>query len=424
MKNIVLFGPPGSGKGTQALNIVSKYNLIHLSTGDMLRAEIAAGTELGSLAKAIIDRGDLVPDDIVIDMIENKLDEHPYAHGFVFDGFPRTVAQAEALDELLDERDAPIRVVLSLVVSEDELIRRIVGRGLSSGRTDDQNEEVIKNRVVEYRTKTEPLAIYYAEQGKLAEIPGEGSIENIFELLCEEIDDISDNEDRYEIEDEEAEDIVIPVSEGETVVIIEDEGFDEDEEEVDDMNEEADEDEEEIDEVELVIAVKKPAAKKAPAKKAAVKKAAAKKAPAKKAAAKKAPVRKVELKTTKKAAPVKKAATPVKKAHAKTTKKVAPPAKAASKKAPVKKVPVKKAPAKKAVKKVLVGKTAARKSLVKKAAPKVAPKKVAGQKAAPKKATAKKAVAQKPVVKSVVKKSIKKVAAKKTAVKPASLKKQ
>jgi adenylate kinase len=191
MLNLVLFGPPGSGKGTQAENIVTKYKLIHLSTGDMLRAEIAAQTALGLEAKKLMDKGDLVPDTVVIGMIENKLDNNKSAAGFVFDGFPRTVKQAEALDELLAKHNAPIAVVLSLKVGEDELTRRILNRGQTSGRADDQNESIVKNRVIEYRTKTEPLANYYAAQGKLKEITGERSVEEVAGSLAAEIDKAS-----------------------------------------------------------------------------------------------------------------------------------------------------------------------------------------------------------------------------------------
>jgi len=187
MKNIVLFGPPGSGKGTQASKIISKYGFIHLSTGDMLRAEIAEQTKLGLEAKTLMDKGELVPDAVVIGMIENKLDNNKASKGFVFDGFPRTVKQAEALDELLAKRSAPIQKVLSLKVSEEELTHRILERGKTSGRADDQNETIVKNRVVEYRTKTEPLANYYAHQHKLVEIAGEGTVDEIFDALCSEI---------------------------------------------------------------------------------------------------------------------------------------------------------------------------------------------------------------------------------------------
>lgn len=191
MKNIVLFGPPGSGKGTQATRIIEKFGFMHLSTGDMLRAEIAKQSPLGLEAKTLMDKGDLVPDAVVIGMIANKLDENKEAKGFVFDGFPRTVKQAEALDELLVERNAPIQAVLSLKVSEEELTKRILDRGKTSGRADDQNETIVKNRVIEYRTKTAPLASYYASQNKLVEIAGEGSIDEIFDALSTAINNIA-----------------------------------------------------------------------------------------------------------------------------------------------------------------------------------------------------------------------------------------
>jgi adenylate kinase len=193
MLNIVLFGPPGSGKGTQAENIMSKYKLVHLSTGDMLRAEITGQTKLGLEAKTLMDKGELVPDSVVIGMIENKLDSNKQAAGFVFDGFPRTVKQAEALDTLLLKHNAPIKVVLSLKVGEEELTRRILLRGATSGRADDQNETIVKNRVVEYRTKTEPLANYYAVQGKLREVTGELPVAQVFAALSAEIDKVNVN---------------------------------------------------------------------------------------------------------------------------------------------------------------------------------------------------------------------------------------
>jgi len=196
MLNIVLFGPPGSGKGTQAENIIKKYNLIHLSTGDMLRAEIAAQSPLGLEAKKLMDKGELVPDAVVIGMIENKLDSNKEAVGFAFDGFPRTVKQAEALDELLTRHNAPIKAVLSLHVGEEELTRRILHRGQTSGRADDQNETIVKNRVVEYRNKTEPLAKYYAAQGKLKEVVGERPVDEVFAQLCNEIDKVSQGSER------------------------------------------------------------------------------------------------------------------------------------------------------------------------------------------------------------------------------------
>lgn len=190
MLNLVLFGPPGSGKGTQAEKIIVRYNLIHLSTGDMLRAEIAAQTKLGLEAKTLMDKGELVPDAVVIGMIENKLDANKAAHGFVFDGFPRTVTQAEALDQLLAKRNTPIKAVLSLYVSEEELTKRILNRGKTSGRADDQDETIVKNRVAEYRKKTEPLAKYYEAQHKLKQIIGEGTVEEISALLFAEIEKV------------------------------------------------------------------------------------------------------------------------------------------------------------------------------------------------------------------------------------------
>jgi len=192
MLNIILFGPPGSGKGTQAALLVAKYNLEHTSTGDLLRAEKSAKTPLGLEAKKYMDAGNLVPDEVVIGMIRNRLDARAgEVEGFIFDGFPRTVAQAEALDALLVERDLKIDVLLSLRVSEEELVKRLLERGATSGRADDTNESIIRNRVVEYETKTAPVADFYAEQGKLISLNGIGSIEDINEALCREIDGLA-----------------------------------------------------------------------------------------------------------------------------------------------------------------------------------------------------------------------------------------
>lgn len=157
MLNIVLFGPPGAGKGTQSEKLIEKYGLVHLSTGDILRSEIARGTALGMEAKQIMDRGDLVSDDIVIGMIESKLDSNPNANGFIFDGFPRTQAQAVALDDLLQKKGTAISAMLALEVDNDELVKRLLLRGKDSGRPDDANEEIIRNRVNEYNNKTLPL---------------------------------------------------------------------------------------------------------------------------------------------------------------------------------------------------------------------------------------------------------------------------
>jgi adenylate kinase len=183
MLNLVLFGPPGAGKGTQSAKIIEKYGLIHLSTGDLLRAEIQANTPLGLEAKKLMDQGILVPDSVVIGMIENKLNENKSANGFIFDGFPRTVAQANALDVLLSGHKLLINRMVALQVGDEELTQRLLSRGQSSGRPDDQNEELIRKRVQEYNEKTAPVASYYADQGKFTGINGVGEIEEIFEQI-------------------------------------------------------------------------------------------------------------------------------------------------------------------------------------------------------------------------------------------------
>lgn len=187
MFNLVLFGPPGSGKGTQSTNIIEAYKLHHISTGDLLRDEVSRQTPLGVEAKKYMDQGLLVPDEVVIGMISSKIDEQPEARGFVFDGFPRTKAQAEALDKLLEFKNTQIHLVLSLEVPEQELVRRLVSRGETSGRSDD-NEEVITKRIKEYFSKTEPVAGYYHTLGKLERIKGDGNIDGTFKLLSKEID--------------------------------------------------------------------------------------------------------------------------------------------------------------------------------------------------------------------------------------------
>ena len=188
MLNLVLFGPPGAGKGTQSNLLIEKYNLVHLSTGDILRGEIAEGTELGLKAKSLMDRGDLVPDEVVIGMISSKLDNNPNANGFIFDGFPRTSAQATTLDNLLSEKGTSISAMLSLKVEDEELIRRLLSRGKDSGRADDQDESIIANRINEYNNKTAPLKEYYSVQNKLSEIEGDGTVEDIAEKLYNVID--------------------------------------------------------------------------------------------------------------------------------------------------------------------------------------------------------------------------------------------
>lgn len=188
MLNLVLFGPPGAGKGTQSERLIDAYKLIHLSTGDILRSEVAAQTKLGIEAKKLMDQGLLVPDEVVIGMIESKVDENPTANGFIFDGFPRTTAQAQALDQLLERKNTKIRLMLALEVDDQELIRRLLNRGKDSGRSDDQNEEIIAKRIQEYNSKTAPLKAYYTAQNKFRGIHGVGSIEEIFNKLCAAID--------------------------------------------------------------------------------------------------------------------------------------------------------------------------------------------------------------------------------------------
>ena len=187
MLNIVLFGPPGAGKGTQSEKLIEKFQLIHLSTGDLLRSEIAQQTELGMQAKLLMDKGELVPDAVVIGMIRSKLEQNQEANGFIFDGFPRTAAQAEALDNLLSEKNTSINCMLALEVDNEELTKRLLLRGKDSGRADDQNEEIIRNRIKEYNNKTAPLKDFYSAQNKFHAVNGIGSIDDIFNALCTQI---------------------------------------------------------------------------------------------------------------------------------------------------------------------------------------------------------------------------------------------
>ena len=188
MFNIILFGPPGSGKGTQSEKLIEKYGLKHLSTGDVLRSEIARQTPLGLEAKNLMDKGQLVPDEVVIGMISSALEANPDAKGFLFDGFPRTTAQSEALDKLLKLKQTEIGVLLAMEVSEEELVKRLLNRGLTSGRSDDNNETVIRARIVEYKDKTTVVANYYSQFDKVVTIKGEGTVEEIFSALCSEIE--------------------------------------------------------------------------------------------------------------------------------------------------------------------------------------------------------------------------------------------
>ena len=416
MLNIVLFGPPGAGKGTQSEKLIDEYQLVHLSTGDLLRSEVAAGTELGLEAKKLMDEGILVPDEIVIEMISSKLDQNRHAKGFIFDGFPRTTNQAKALDKLLQEKNTSITKMISLKVTDEELIERLLLRGKESGRPDDQNEDIILNRIEEYNSKTAPLEDYYAAQGKFEAIDGIGEISEIFYAISSVIKDAEIKEafGSYSEEDDDDDELVESEGEAESHHKKSEESF-------------ASKVSHAVKVVKEVVsskvhdlmhreeshnngsekAVKKPAtkkatkkapAKKAPAKKSAPAKKATKKAPAKmasvkKGTAKKSAPKKATKKVAKKAAPKKS----VKKAAKKVTKKVVK--KAAKKAAPkksVKKV-VKKTAAKKQVKKAASKKTkkAAPKKSVKKSVKKGAVKKSAAKKAAPKKAGSKKAASKK-----------------------------
>lgn len=404
MLNIVLFGPPGAGKGTQSENLINKYGLVHLSTGDILRTEIARGTDLGRKAKDIMEKGELVGDDIVIGMIESKLDDNIHAKGFIFDGFPRTAAQAVALDDLLQKKGTGISGMLALEVDDEELIKRLLIRGQASGRPDDRNEDVIRRRIDEYNNKTLPLKTYYSEQGKFHSINGIGTIEEIFKLLTDRIIflnaemDLTALETDLEhldltIQDFDVADEIAPELLLEIDAIKRSEA--EEEEEARELKRRTKKDAK-IMGLENTIANRtKPVAKKVTAKSSQPAKAAVKSASApKKSIAKKD----------------KSLAKPTKKTVAKKA-----PAKPVAKKLAVKKL-VKKAATKKAIKKV-VKKVAAKKSAAKKSFPKkmvkrvaskklskkIAPKKTVFKKAAPKKIKAK---SKAPVKKAVAKKKI------------------
>jgi adenylate kinase len=188
MFNIILFGPPGSGKGTQSEKLIDKYGLVHLSTGDLLRKERQLKTPLGIEAQQFVDKGQLVPDEVVIGMISSALDQNAVARGFLFDGFPRTVAQAEALDKLLELKKSDIGLVLFLDVDEDELIKRLVHRGKTSGRTDDADENIQRKRQDVYKSETLPVAAHYSKAKKVVNVNGLGDIDDIFSRLSSQID--------------------------------------------------------------------------------------------------------------------------------------------------------------------------------------------------------------------------------------------
>jgi len=185
MVNFLIFGPPGSGKGTQSVRLAEKFNLLHLSTGDMLRAEITAGTELGKKMSLIMSKGELVPDEVVIEMIAHKIDTSKGSAGFLFDGFPRTVAQIVSLEKMLNDRGMKINQMLVLDVDHDELVKRLIARAELSGRPDDKDPAVIENRIDVYKEKTEPIINYCNQKGLYQPVNGMGTIDDIFKRLSD-----------------------------------------------------------------------------------------------------------------------------------------------------------------------------------------------------------------------------------------------
>lgn len=188
MINLILFGPPGAGKGTQSAKIIEKYSLTHIATGDLFRKHLKEGTPLGKLAQDYMSKGNLVPDKVVIDMVDDKINSSGKISGIIFDGFPRTIPQAEALDNLLNSKDAPIKILIELVVPEDELRLRLADRATKENRPDDAKPEVIENRIKVYKGETAAVADYYKKNNKYASVIGVGEIEEVFKNICREID--------------------------------------------------------------------------------------------------------------------------------------------------------------------------------------------------------------------------------------------
>ncbi len=190
MTNLILFGPPGSGKGTQADKLKEKYDLLHISTGDLFRFNMKNDTPLGQKAKSYISKGELVPDSVTIDMLRSRVEETPDVQGYIFDGFPRNINQSEHLDKILEKRGSSVTGLLMLEVAEEEIVKRILNRGKTSGRADDNDEGIIRNRFKIYQEETTPVFDYYDKQGKSHKIDGQGSIEEVFERLCTVIDSL------------------------------------------------------------------------------------------------------------------------------------------------------------------------------------------------------------------------------------------
>jgi adenylate kinase len=188
MINLILFGPPGAGKGTQSAKLIDKYSLTHIATGDLFRKHLKEGTPLGKLAQDYMNKGNLVPDKVVIDMVDDKISHSGKISGIIFDGFPRTLPQAEALDKLLEEKSAPIKILVELKVPEDELRARLADRAVKENRPDDAKPAVIENRIAVYKAETAAVAEHYKKANKYASVIGVGEVEDIFKNICVEID--------------------------------------------------------------------------------------------------------------------------------------------------------------------------------------------------------------------------------------------